>query len=230
MLLCGGIEKAFDRLELCFLPDVNGDLCVHVLDNQLAKYDFISYVGNRETRYLATKPRPNLLEPTKPLFNGELTTFENLDGRQLNFKTPPFRRILWLHALCAMGHKEKNMWTPCRPLTFSVESDRAFRRLSEENPFAEDQKDNESQATESQATESQATEENKGHWVDSLPSIIDTSTSSIQLPTITDAPAKSTSLATAASTLTTANATDTAATTKGRENRRSSTKDPTKHK
>jgi len=126
--MCNGIEKAFDRLQLCFLPDTNGDLVVRILDDKVAMYDFRTYDG--------VTHQDN--SPPKKVTADKYRQFLSIEGRKLCYKHPPWRRVLWLHAYVAIGHMQKCAWNACNPLALTVESDRAYRRLSEENPFGMD--------------------------------------------------------------------------------------------
>jgi len=102
ILMCNGIEKAFDRLQLCFLPDTNGDLVVRILDDKLAMYDFRTYDEDNS--------------PPKKRTGDKNRQFLSIEGRKLCYKNPPWRRVLWLHAYVAIGHMQKCAWNACNPL------------------------------------------------------------------------------------------------------------------
>ncbi len=122
LLLSSGIEKAFDALQVTFLLNKEHSFVLRVLDDQIAAYDHVLYSGAKSYANRSSGAQ----------------TFSAIDGMTLKYgANPPYRRILWLHAHCALAQMEKNGWTPVSQLSVTHEADmNVFRRLSGENPYA----------------------------------------------------------------------------------------------
>jgi hypothetical protein len=130
LLLCLGIERAYDRLQAAFLLTKSGELVFRVLDKSLRFECFLTYGLS-----------PNKKRALQLTSNKESYCFASIDGNalQITTKSPPYRRILWAHARCALAHKAKCGWIALaeESLNFAMEKENMlrFRRLSEENPF-----------------------------------------------------------------------------------------------
>jgi hypothetical protein len=97
LLLLDSIEKAFDRMDVCFLYDpIKQILVFKVLNPQLRDKDLLP-PRNRSNRHCSTV---------------EGRTFQEVDGHQLilPFDKYPYRRILSVHAKFAYARALENEW------------------------------------------------------------------------------------------------------------------------
>lgn len=106
LLLCSGIEKAFDALQLTFVLE-QGQLVCRVLDKKIAQASIFEH-----------KAKGDIVKSTR-----KQDWFETVEGKALHFKTSarPFHRILWLHAICALTQQQLNGWEPLSPLAVGLQ-------------------------------------------------------------------------------------------------------------
>lgn len=127
LFLLNGIEKAFDRQQLTFtllIIDSVKELRLRILDKRLAEISALKYVGGKDvTRW----PQAGANDPT----------FMSLEGKKLNYNenTPPFRRLLALHAELSVSTAQVRGWNPLSPVDLANEMGNLpqFRRLSDDD-------------------------------------------------------------------------------------------------